>query len=54
MNVAVYLLRCFQMGIQLCELEELEEGTVMDMITESSNDSYDYPEIANQEDFRNF
>ena len=42
------------MGIRLCELEELEEGIVMDMITEASNDEFDYPEIASQEDFRNF
>lgn len=54
MNVAVYLLRCFQMGIRLCELDELNESTVMDMITEASNDDCEYPEIASQEDFNNF
>ena len=54
MNVAVYLLRCFQMGIRLCELEELDQGLVMDMITESANDSYDYPSLATKEDFERF
>lgn len=54
MNIALYMLRCFQMGLRLIELEELSQGLVMDMITESSNDSYDYPSIANKEDFKRF
>ena len=54
MNVAVYLLRIFQMGIRLSELEELDEGIILDMITEMGNDDYDYPALATQEDFRSF
>lgn len=54
MNVALYMLRCFQMGLRLTELEELNQGLVMDMITEASNDDYEYPSIANKEDFKRF
>jgi hypothetical protein len=45
------MLRCFQMGIRVADLEALSMGMVFDMITEHANDSYDYKELATQEDF---
>lgn len=54
MNTAVYMLRCFQMGLKMADLEELNEGFVVDMMIESANDDYDYPRIATKEDFAKF
>lgn len=51
MNTAVYLLRAKQLGLTLQEMEDLEEGMVIDMIIESSNDTVQYAAKASQEDF---
>lgn len=48
------MLRCFQCGISVHSLCELSIGMVYDIFTESQNDHYDYPEVANQSDFDNF
>jgi len=52
----LYLLRAKQLGLSLQEMEELEEGMILDMITESLNDeaSDDYQQLATQEDFDRF
>ena len=42
------------MGLTLDDLDGLEYGFVLDMMTESTNDSYDYQPLANQEDFDRF
>ena len=43
------------MGLSLDDLEDLQYGFVMDMMTESANDSYEgYKPVANQEDFDRF
>lgn len=42
------------MGFTLQELEELEEGMVMDALIESGNDNYEYQELATQADFDAF
>ena len=44
------------MGLTLSELEELDEGTVMDMIIESGNDFCDdeYRQVATLEEFVSF
>ena len=44
------------MGLTLSELDELEEGTVMDMIIESGNDLCDdeYRQVATQSDYDSF
>ena len=49
-NTAVYLLRAKQMGLTLSELDELDEGTVMDMIIEAGNDlcEDEYCQVADQ------
>ena len=49
-NTAMYLLRAKQMGLTLSELDELDEGTVMDMIIEAGNDlcEDEYCQVADQ------
>ena len=42
------------MGISISDLDLLSIGLVMDMFTESQNDSYEYPVMATQEDFDKF
>ena len=54
MNTALYLLRATQMGLSISDLEQLEEGMVVDMMTESVNDGADYRECASQEDMDRF
>lgn len=48
------MVRAKQMGITLSEMDELEEGFIMDMIIESGNDNYEYKELASQDDFDKF
>lgn len=54
MNTAVYLLRCFQLGMHVSDLDELTVGMVTDILAESANDSYEYKPLASQEDFNAF
>ena len=54
MTTALYLLRAVQVGLHLSDLDELEVGTVMDMITESANDRCKYDYVATQDDFDQF
>lgn len=48
------MLRCYQLGLSLTELTMLDYGEVIDMMTESGNDSEEYQQIASQEDFDRF
>lgn len=48
------MLRAFQMGLTMADLERLNVGDVIDMLTESSNDDFNYQQIATQEDFDRF
>ena len=50
------MLRAKQLGLAISELDELEEGFVIDMIIESANDleSDKYARVASQEDFNLF
>jgi hypothetical protein len=48
------MLRCFQVGLRIADLEQLSIGMVYDIFTESNNDSYKYKQVANQEDFDKF
>ena len=54
MTLGVFLLRAFQMNLRLDDLDSLEYGTVIDMMTESSNDSCKYKILATQDDFDKF
>ena len=42
------------MGLTLDDLDSLEFGIIVDMMTESSNDDYEYKVVATQEDFDAF
>lgn len=54
MTLGLFLLRAFQMGLCLADLDGLEYGAVIDMMTESSNDECTYQQVATQEDFDRF
>ncbi len=54
MTTALYMLRCIQVGIRLSDLDTLEYGMIMDILTETSNDEFKYKEVASQEDFDRF
>lgn len=54
MTIALYSLRCFQLGLHMADLEQLEYGDVIDMIIEQSNDQCEYAQLATKEDIRNF
>ncbi len=42
------------MGLTLDDLDSLEYGLIIDMMTESANDEYEYRPLATQEDFDRF
>lgn len=54
MSTPLFMLRCVELGISISELELLTCGLVNDMYTEKSNDDYDYPIVASQDDFDRF
>ena len=54
MSTALIVLRAKQMNLSLDELNSLSFGFLMDMMTELSNDSYDYPIKATQADIEHF
>lgn len=54
MSTALYTLRAVQIGLHLNELDTLDFGELMDMLTENSNDNYEYKELASQADFDKF
>jgi hypothetical protein len=48
------MLRCFQIGLHMADLEELEYGEVIDMMTEADNDNAEWNVLATQDDFDRF
>lgn len=52
MNTPLFLLRALQVGIRVADLEYLEVGDVFDILTESSNDSFEYPKQGTEDDFK--
>lgn len=54
MTTPLFLLRCVQLGLSICDLDLLTIGLVNDMYAESRNDDYNYSTIASQEDFDKF
>lgn len=54
MTISLYMLRAFQTGLTMSDLEQLNYGDVMDIMVESMNDSAEYKELATQEDFDRF
>ena len=54
MTTALFLLRVYQIGMKLDDLDDLEAGTVFDIMTEHQNDDYNYRPVATQDDFDRF
>jgi len=54
MTTALFLLRVYQIGMKLDDLDDLEAGTVFDIMTEAGNDEFKYKQVATQNDFDRF
>ena len=54
MTTPLFLLRCVQIGLSISELDLLTIGTVNDMYAEMSNDDFNYPALATQEEMDRF
>ena len=54
MTTALFVLRAVQAGLSIDDLDSLEYGVVLDIITEASNDNVEYRQLATQEDFDKF
>ena len=54
MTTALFVLRAFQMRLSMDDLDCLDAGMVMDIITESWNDDHNYKQVASQDDFDRF
>jgi hypothetical protein len=54
MTTGLFMLRAVQIGLTINDLDGLEYGTVVDMLTEAGNDDCNYRELATQEDFDRF
>lgn len=53
-TTALFLLRCKEIGLTMADLDELTMGMVFDIFAEKSNDSWEWDEIATQEDIDAF
>ena len=49
MTTPLFLLRCVQIGLRISELDLLTIGMVNDMYSESNNDDYKWPVLADQQ-----
>ena len=54
MTTGLYMLRALQLGLTLSDLDRIEYGMVLDVITEAGNDNCEYNDIADQADFDKF
>lgn len=54
MTTALYIFRSVQLGLRIDDLDSLDFGDVIDIITEAANDNADYKQIATQADFDRF
>lgn len=52
MNTPLLILRALQVGLKIQDFDLLEVGDIFDLLTESSNDSYEYPKKGTEEDFQ--
>ena len=50
MTTALFLLRCVELGLSMEDLTVLTYGMEIDMLSERSNDEYDYQLRAPQRD----
>ena len=54
MSLALFLLRSFEVGIALDDLDQLTIGLVLDIWSEKSNDTCKFRRVATQDDFDKF
>lgn len=54
MTTALFVLRAVQLGLSIDDLDGMEYGTVIDLMTEAANDNCEYKELASQDDFDKF
>ena len=54
MTTGLFMLRCKELGLNINELDQMDFGLVLDMLTEKGNDSHNYPYKATQKDFDRF
>lgn len=54
LTTALFVLRAVQIGLSIADLDRLEYGFVIDLLTESGNDGADYAVLATQEDIDRF
>lgn len=54
MTTPLFILRCLELGLNLSDCDRVTIGLVYDMYIEKNNDDYDYPIMAQQEDFDRF
>lgn len=54
LNTPLYALRCIQAGLRLSDLDVLDYGFVLDILTELDNDNCKYKDVASQADFDKF
>ena len=54
MTTGLFMLRCKNLGLSISELDEIDFGLVLDMLTEQMNDEFKYPYKATQDDFDKF
>lgn len=52
MNTPLLILRGLQVGLRIADFDLLEAGDIFDLLTESANDSYDYPKRGTEEEFQ--
>ena len=53
-NIAIYMLRCTELGLSVDMLELITMGDVYDMCIEKANDQEEYPLKGTQEDIKTF
>lgn len=53
-TTGLYMLRCFELGLSLEDLNVLEYGSIQDMLIERGNDGENYQQLATQDDFDRF
>lgn len=53
-TTGLYLLRITELGLRPSDLPLFEYGTILDMMTERSNDNEEYDTLATQEDMDRF
>ena len=53
-NIAIYMLRCVELGLNKDMLSMVTMGDVYDMCTEKLNDQEEYPKKATQDDIKAF